>query len=121
MSGEEQLFNNVIKQDLGLVTFGDNFKARVVSIGSVGFVGTTQVEQVLLVDGLKHNLLSISQLCDEGNIVTFEHDKCIIKSPESKEIRFVTQRRKNMYVLQLKELANQNVCLVANKSDQLQL
>ena len=26
-----------------------------------------------------------------------------------------------MYVLQLKELADQNVCLVANKSDQLQL
>ena len=121
MSREEQLFNNVTKQDLGSVTFGDNSKARAVGIGSVDFAGTTQVEQVLLVDGLKHNLLSISQLCDEGNIVTFEHDKCIIKSPKSKKMRFVDQRRKNMYVLQLKELADQDVCLVANKSDQLQL
>ena len=60
MSGEEQLFNNVIKQDLGSVTFGDNSKARVIGIGSIDFVGTTQVEQVLLVDGLKHNLLSTS-------------------------------------------------------------
>ena len=60
MSGEEQLFNNVTKQDLGLVTFGDNSRARAVGIGSIGFTGTTQVEQVLLVDGLKHNLLSIS-------------------------------------------------------------
>ena len=116
MSGEEQLFNNVTKQDLGSVTFGDNSKARAVGISSVGFAGTTQVEQVLLVDGLKHNLLSISQLCDERNIVTFEHDKCIIRSPESKVTRFVAQRRKNMYVLQLKELADQDVCLVANKS-----
>ena len=99
MSGEEQLFNNVTKQDLGAVTFGDNFRARAVGIGSVGFVGTTQVEKVLLVDGLKHNLLSISQLCDEGNIITFEHDKCIIRSSESKATRFVAQRRKNMYVL----------------------
>ena len=79
------------------------------------------MEQVLLIDGLKHNLLSISQLCDEGNIVIFEYDKCIIKSPETKKTRFVAQRRKNMYVLQLKELADQDVCLVANKSDQLQL
>ena len=94
------------KQDLSSVTFGDNSKARAVGIGSVSFAGTTQVEQVLLVDGLKHNLLSISQLCDEGNIVTFEHDKCIISSPETKETRFVAQRRKNMYVLQLKELAD---------------
>ena len=85
MSGEEQLFNNVTKQDLDSVTFGDNSRARAVGIGSVGFVGTMQVEQVLLVDGLKHNLLSISQLCDEGNIVTFEYDKCIIRSPESKQ------------------------------------
>ena len=106
MSGEEQLFNNVTKQDLGSVTFGDNSRVRVVGIGSVSFVGTMQVEQVLLVDGLKHNLLSISQLCDEGNIVTFEHDKCIIKSPETKKMRFVAQRRKNMYVLQLKELVD---------------
>ena len=79
------------------------------------------MEQILFVDGLKHNLLSISQLCDEGNIVTFEHDKCIIKSPETKKMRFVAQRRNNMYVLQLKDLANQDVCLVANKSYQLQL
>ena len=121
MSGEEQLFNNVTKQDLSSVTFGDNSRARAVGISSVGFAGTTQVEQILLIDGLKHNLLSISQLCDEENIVTFEHDKCIIKSPETKETRFVTQHHKNMYVLQLKELADQDVCLVANKSDQLQL
>ena len=121
MSGEEQLFNNVTKQDLGSVTFGDNSEARAVSIGSVGFIGTTQVEQIMLVDELKHNLLSISQLCDEGNIVTFEHDKCIIKSPETKKTRFIAQCHKNTYVLQLKELADQDVCLVVSKSDQLQL
>ena len=57
------------------------------------------MEQVLLIDGLKYNLLSISQLCDEGNIVTFEHDKCIIKSPKSKKTKFVAQRHKNMYIL----------------------
>ena len=106
MSGEEQLFNNVTKQDLGSVTFGDNSRARAVGIGSIDFAGTIQVEQVLLIDGLKHNLLSISQLCDEGNIITFEHDKCIIRSPESKETRFIAQRRKNMYLLQLKELVD---------------
>ena len=41
MSGEEQLFNNVIKQDLGSITFDDNSKARVVGIGFVSFAGTT--------------------------------------------------------------------------------
>ena len=41
MSGEEQLFNNVTKQDFGSVTFGDNSKARAVGIGFVDFVGIT--------------------------------------------------------------------------------
>ena len=71
------------KQDLVSVTFGDNSRARAIGIGSVGFVGTTQVEQVLFVDGLKHNLLSISQLCDEENIIIFEKGQCIIKTLES--------------------------------------
>ncbi len=119
MSREEQFFNNVTKQDLGSVTFGNNSKARVVGIGSVDFAGTTQVEQVLLIDGLKHNLLSISQLCDEENIIIFEHDKCIIKSLETKETRFVIQYNKNMYILQLKELADQDICLITSKSNQL--
>ena len=79
------------------------------------------MEQVLLVEDLKHNLLSISPLCDEGNVVIFEQNQYIIKTPESEEARFVAQRHKNMYILQLKELVDQDVCLIASKIDQLQL
>ena len=53
-------------------SFGDNSKTRTVDIGSVDFASSTQVEEVFLVEGLKHNLLSISQLCDKTNIVIFE-------------------------------------------------
>ena len=74
MSGEEQLFNDVTKNDYGSVTFRDNSKARVVGICFIDFAGSTYVEQVLLIDGLKHNLLSISQLCDEKNIIIFKQD-----------------------------------------------
>ena len=41
------------------------------------------IDDVLLVDGLKHNLLSISQLCDKGYIVRFESNMCIIKKPNN--------------------------------------
>ena len=86
MSGEEQLFNIVTKKDYGSVTFRDNSKARDVGIGLISFTGTTQIEQVLLVDGLKHNVLSISQLCNEGNIVVSEKDQCVIKIKDSDEL-----------------------------------
>ena len=41
MSGEEQLFNDVTRNNYDSIIFGDNFKARVVGIGSVGFAGST--------------------------------------------------------------------------------
>ena len=87
------------KKDYGSVTFRDNSKVRSVGICSINFVGSTQVEQVLLVEGLKHNLLSISQLCDEENILISEKDQCAIKIKDSNEVRFITQRNRNMYIL----------------------
>ncbi|RDX82434.1 hypothetical protein CR513_36783, partial [Mucuna pruriens] len=35
------------------------------------------IENVLYVKGLKHNLLSISQLCDNGYDVSFNKGECI--------------------------------------------
>ena len=48
------------------MTFGDNGKGRIIGHGSIGNNSSSLIENVLLVDGLKHNLLSISQLCDKG-------------------------------------------------------
>ena len=36
------------------------------------------IKNVLLVEGPKHNLLSISQLCYKGFKVNFETNKCLI-------------------------------------------
>ena len=48
------------------MTFGDNGKGRIIVHGSRGNNSSSFVENVLLVDGLKHNLFSISPLCDKG-------------------------------------------------------
>jgi len=36
------------------------------------------INNFLLVEGFKHNLLSISQLCNNGSRVLFNKDQCII-------------------------------------------
>ena len=51
-------------------------KGKFVGIGQVGNPKTLSIHKVLLVDGLKHHLLSISQLCDMGNKVTFYPKNC---------------------------------------------
>ena len=49
------------------------------SIGTIGNSSPRIIKNVLLVD-LKHNLLSISQLCDKCYHVVFESSKCLIEN-----------------------------------------
>ena len=46
--------------------------------GSIYVSSCFSIEKVLLVDGLKHNLLSVSQLCDKCFIVCFHNNKCTL-------------------------------------------
>ena len=78
MTGERAMFSSISPKDGGYVTFGDNAKGKIVGEGKVGKSPNTTIENVLLVDGLKHNLLSISQFCDKNCKVVFESNKCVV-------------------------------------------
>jgi hypothetical protein len=43
-----------------------------------------KAQNVLLVEDMKHNLLSVSQMCDQGHKVTFDSQKCEIKREGSR-------------------------------------
>ena len=79
MTGDESKFVFLTKRNGGYVTFGDNAKGRIIGQGNIGNDTSSLIESVLLVDGLKHNVLSISQLCDKGFKVTFEVSSKIFK------------------------------------------
>ena len=52
-------------------------------------------------DGLKHNLLSISQLCDKGFKVIFEASHCIIKDIQNDKTIFMGHRCDNIYAINI--------------------
>ena len=62
MTGDESKFAFLTRRKRGYVTFKDNGKDIIIGHGSIGNNFSTLIQNVLLVDGLKHNLLSISQL-----------------------------------------------------------
>ena len=66
MTGDKNLFMDLKPKNEGDVIFGDNSKGQIEGIGSIGNKSSTFIENVLLVNDLKHNLLCISQLCDKG-------------------------------------------------------
>jgi hypothetical protein len=53
------------------ITFGDNGKGRVLSVGTVKVGESVTLRRVSLVKSLGYNLLSVSKLLDEGFEVRF--------------------------------------------------
>ena len=81
MIGDKDMLTNIVYSNGGSVTFGDNSKGNVIGKGDVsnkGISNSPLITDVLLVKNLKHNLLSISQLCDKGFNISFSENKCNI-------------------------------------------
>jgi len=60
------------------VTFINNSLTQINGIGIVIMDENTKAQNVLYVDGIKRNLLSVSQMCDNGIDVTFHSKDCEI-------------------------------------------
>jgi hypothetical protein len=73
MTGDKSKFLKLTKKEKGSVTFGDNVSAKILGKGTVTLGNKkNKVENVLLVENMKPNLLSVSQTCDQGNILIFD-------------------------------------------------
>jgi len=104
MTGDKQSFVSFIEKEGGLVTFGNNEQARIEGKGVIGKINSAKIENVQYVEGLKHNLISINQLCDSGLEVTFKPNTCEVRQESSGKILFTGSRNKNVYVIYLDEL-----------------
>lgn len=56
--------------------FGDGKKGKIKVIGSINHPAHPSLVNVYLVEGLKYNLISISQLCDKRLTVMFTKTEC---------------------------------------------
>ena len=69
----------------------------------------------MLVDGLKHNLLSISQLCDRNFNITFKSNLCYVSCSTTNDTIFNGLRNGNVYIVDLDNLCmNKMQFLVVN-------
>ena len=71
-----------------------------------------------LVDGLKHNLLGVSQMCDKYNLVVFTPNRCLVVSMDTGDIVLRGKRHKNVYNVCISSLSQHNLtCLSALNDD----
>ena len=59
-------FKTPFEGKIRTVTFGDGSKSMISGIGTVDIPGLSVFKDVWYIDGLRANLLSISQICDNG-------------------------------------------------------
>jgi len=78
MTGDKTKFAKLELKEEGFVTYGDNNNGRILGNGVISNGPSINIKNVLLVEGLKHNLISISQLCYKGFKVMFEPNHCLI-------------------------------------------
>ena len=58
---------------------------------------THAIENVYYVNGLQHNLLSVSQICDKGNNVLFTEKECRVTNSVTGNLVLLGKRHKNVY------------------------
>ena len=118
MTGDESKFTAIEPTNGGNVIYGDNNTGKVIGVGKVGKNSSTSIDNVILVKGLKHNLISVSQLCDKGNLVTFDSKCCLIKRQDTNEIVLIGHRVDNVYMINLDEVSSNDVKCLVSKNDE---
>ncbi|WVZ76205.1 hypothetical protein U9M48_024195 [Paspalum notatum var. saurae] len=64
------------------ITFGDNSQGKVLDVGSISLSAKLSLREVAFVRNLGFNLVSISQLLDEGFEVRFKKGACRVLDAE---------------------------------------
>ena len=117
MTSDITKFYMLTESEGGQVIFRGNTKGKIIRSSKVGKSSSSCIDDVILVDGLAYNLLSISQLCDKGYRVNFNSQACTIYESNSKLIKFIGKRVNNMYMVDLDDPNHDNLCLTTNKKD----
>ena len=86
MTGDRSLFKVFKSKKGGNVTFGDGSKSQIKGKGIIFLPRLPNITNVLYVEGLRVNLLSISQICDQDFMVLFSKGKCLVINEPRKKL-----------------------------------
>lgn len=87
MIEDQNKFIKLKEEDGYKVIFGNKVSTRIDGKGTINIDnGKNKAHNVLYVEGLEHNLLSVSQMCDQGYDLTFNSKICEIRSVDIRKL-----------------------------------
>ncbi|GJX48780.1 retrovirus-related pol polyprotein from transposon TNT 1-94 [Tanacetum coccineum] len=111
VTGVKSYMHKDVEQPGPKIVFGDNSSCITKGYGSKNCGGIV-FSKVAFVNGLKYNLINISQLCDAKYIIQFDDKQGIIFNA-NKEIVLIAPRRNDVYVLDMSSLTPNRACFFA--------
>lgn len=87
---------------------------RIIGIGTVGKFHNITIGLVLLLDGLKNNILRIIQLCNKGNSITFYSSGCMFIKFKLDPTIFTRSGSENTYIVNLNKITSNDVLKISN-------
>lgn len=117
MTGVKEYLHKYVKEPGPKVVFADNSSCLTKGYGSVNCSGIV-FTRIAYVNGLKYNLISVSQLCDAKYIVQFDDKQGTIFNA-NKEVVLIAPRRQNVYVLDMSSLTQNGTCLFTKATETL--
>ena len=106
MTGDRHMFQKLELKSGGVVGFGGDQKSKINGSGTIGNNKLPSINNLLLVEGLMYNLLSIRQHSDNGYYVIFNQTSCKAISHKDGSVLFNGKRKNNIYNIHLSELKN---------------
>lgn len=92
---------------------------KILGIDTIGKSPNPSIREFILVRGLKHKLLSISQLSNKGKNITFDSSNCRVIKSKSNKTLFNNSRSGDTYTLNLNKITSNDVCLVSKENEQV--
>jgi hypothetical protein len=102
MTGDVRMFNSIntnSNNGYDSITFDDNGKSKVKGFGKIAISNDLSISNVLLVEILNFNLLSVAQLCDLRFKCIFGVDNVEIISVDGSNLIFKDFRYENLYLV----------------------
>lgn len=106
--------------NVGVVMFGNNNKCIINGYGKITN-GNFTVNHVVYVEGLKHNLISVSQLVvGTGNQVFLDKEGSVIFNKLTREVLLKSKQKGDMFTLDIKPIIGiPSLCLLLMASSDL--
>ncbi|GJR13614.1 integrase, catalytic region, zinc finger, CCHC-type containing protein [Tanacetum coccineum] len=115
MTGNISILCNFVEKYLGTVRFGNDQFAPILGYGNL-VQGNIMINKVYYVEGLNHNLFSVSQFCDADLEVAFQKSTCFVRDLQGNDL-LTGNRGSDLYTISLQETTSSTpICLMAKAS-----